>query len=75
MSPTTPASARSDRLRTRRAGLLADEHGATAIEYGLIAALMAVVIIAGLTALGGETGALYTVLDEIRTAIENALAG
>jgi pilus assembly protein Flp/PilA len=29
-----------------------DEDGATAIEYGLIAALIAVVIIAGLTLLG-----------------------
>lgn len=29
-----------------------DESGATAIEYGLIAALIAVVIIAGLTLLG-----------------------
>jgi pilus assembly protein Flp/PilA len=31
---------------------LRDENGATAIEYGLIAALIAVVIIAGLTLLG-----------------------
>jgi pilus assembly protein Flp/PilA len=30
----------------------ADEKGATAIEYGLIAALIAVVIITGLTAIG-----------------------
>ena len=29
-----------------------DEEGATAIEYGLIAGLIAVVIIAGVTALG-----------------------
>ena len=32
--------------------LLKDESGATAIEYGLIAALVSVVIIAGLNALG-----------------------
>ena len=31
---------------------LADESGATAIEYGLIAALIAVVIITAVTALG-----------------------
>jgi pilus assembly protein Flp/PilA len=31
---------------------LADESGATAIEYGLIAALIAVVIIAAVTAVG-----------------------
>lgn len=32
--------------------LLVDDGGATAIEYGLIAALVSVVIIAGLTLLG-----------------------
>lgn len=31
-----------------------DESGATAIEYGLIAALIAVVIIGGLTLVGGK---------------------
>lgn len=31
-----------------------DESGATAIEYGLIAALIAVVIISAVTALGGN---------------------
>ena len=31
---------------------LADEGGATAIEYGLIAALIAVVVIAGVTKVG-----------------------
>ncbi len=34
------------------AAFIRDEDGATAIEYGLIAALIAVVIIAGLTLLG-----------------------
>ena len=33
--------------------LIQDESGATAIEYGLIAGLVAVAIIAALTALGG----------------------
>jgi pilus assembly protein Flp/PilA len=33
-------------------GFLRDEDGATAIEYGLIAALVAVTAIAGFTALG-----------------------
>lgn len=33
---------------------LKDESGATAIEYGLIAALIAVVIIGGVTTLGGN---------------------
>lgn len=35
---------------------LADESGATAIEYGLIAALMAVACIGGMSALGGASG-------------------
>jgi pilus assembly protein Flp/PilA len=36
------------------AKLRKDEKGATAIEYGLIAALIAVAIIGGLTTLGGN---------------------
>jgi pilus assembly protein Flp/PilA len=43
-----------------------DESGATAIEYGLIAALVGVVIISGLTLLGTELNALFgTVADEL----------
>ncbi|WP_347554374.1 Flp family type IVb pilin [Robbsia sp. KACC 23696] len=37
-----------------------DETGATAIEYGLIAGLIAVVIIGGVTALGGKLSTLFT---------------
>jgi pilus assembly protein Flp/PilA len=37
-----------------------DESGATAIEYGLIAALIAVAIIAAATALGGKLSNLFT---------------
>ncbi len=36
-----------------------DETGATAIEYGLIAALIAVVIITGASALGTKVGASF----------------
>lgn len=36
-----------------------DEEGATAIEYGLIAGLIAVGIIAGATALGGGLDTLF----------------
>ncbi|NOT17347.1 MAG: Flp family type IVb pilin [Sulfuriferula sp.] len=39
---------------------LQDEEGATAIEYGLIAGLIAVAIIVGATALGGQLNALFT---------------
>ena len=38
---------------------LADESGATAIEYGLIAALIAVGIIAAATTLGGSLSNLF----------------
>ncbi len=40
--------------------LLKDEGGATAIEYGLIAALVAVVIIVGLTSLGTNLNGTFT---------------
>ena len=39
--------------------LIQDESGATAIEYGLIAALVSVAIIVALTALGGSLSTLF----------------
>lgn len=39
---------------------LKDDGGATAIEYGLIAALIAVVVIGALTAIGGNLNAVMT---------------
>jgi pilus assembly protein Flp/PilA len=39
-----------------------DEEGVTAIEYGLIAALVAVVIIAGATLLGNNLNALFNAI-------------
>ncbi len=36
-----------------------DQKGVTAVEYGLIAGLIAVAIIAALTLLGGDLGALF----------------
>jgi pilus assembly protein Flp/PilA len=41
-----------------------DESGVTAIEYGLIAALIALGIIAGATALGGKLSTLFTNIGE-----------
>ena len=41
-------------MRRFARALLADESGATAIEYGLIVALIAVVIIGTVTTLGGN---------------------
>jgi len=38
---------------------LKDENGATAIEYGLIAALVAVAIVGALTTLGGGLSTMF----------------
>ncbi|WP_306026815.1 MULTISPECIES: Flp family type IVb pilin [unclassified Stappia] len=46
-----------------------DESGATAIEYGLIAGLIGVAIIAAITAAGGSITAMFTrVATELNTA-------
>ncbi len=48
---------------------MSDESGATAIEYGLIAAIVAVAIIVALTALGTSLDALFTgISDELESA-------
>lgn len=47
----------------------ANESGATAIEYGLIAALISVVVIGTLTSLGTDLKAKFSKID---TAIKNA---
>lgn len=48
---------------------LKDESGATAIEYGLIAALVAVVLVTALTALGGQ---LSTTFNKVTTDLAAA---
>jgi pilus assembly protein Flp/PilA len=40
--------------------LLTDQKGATAIEYGLIVALIAIAMMGGLRALGGGAGGMWT---------------
>lgn len=51
------------------ARFLKDESGATAIEYGLIAALIAVGIIAAATTLGDQISNTFkTVSDEMKNA-------
>ena len=45
------------------ARLLKDESGATAIEYGLIAALISVALIGGATALGKGLNSQFTFLN------------
>ncbi|MEZ5864336.1 MAG: Flp family type IVb pilin [Geminicoccaceae bacterium] len=45
--------------RSRCRALLNDQKGATAVEYGLIAALVAITVLIGLFALGGSVGDLW----------------
>ena len=58
-------------LAIRRLGRLLrrDKRGATAIEYGLIVALIAIAMIGGLRTLGGGAGGMWTNL--ANTAEEN----
>ncbi|MBT3238018.1 MAG: Flp family type IVb pilin [Rhodospirillaceae bacterium] len=50
---------------------LNDDSGATAIEYGLIAALVSVAAIAALTAMGGSLNTMFTA---VSTALTGAVA-
>ncbi len=45
-----------------------DESGATAIEYGLIAALVSVAAIGALTAMGGSLNAMFQTVSNALTA-------
>jgi pilus assembly protein Flp/PilA len=50
--------------------LAADQRGATAIEYGLIVALIALAMIGALSALGGGAGGMWT---NISVAVASAM--
>ncbi|HZB70409.1 MAG TPA: Flp family type IVb pilin [Sphingomicrobium sp.] len=56
-------------IRTTLRRLLADQGGATAIEYGLIVALIAVTAIGGISALGGGAGGMWT---DLSSEVQNA---
>ena len=51
-------------IRTTASQLRSDKRGATAIEYGLIAALIAVAIIGGMSKLGGGSSGMWGKLDQ-----------
>ena len=53
-------------------GFLREEGGATAIEYGLIAAMLAVTAIAGMTMFGGGLGNLFS---SVSNKSANAMSG
>ena len=52
--------------------LLQDESGATAIEYGLIAALIAVAIIASLQAVGNNLSTTFTTVSNSLSSANSA---
>ena len=47
-------------LKSAVQAFIADEGGVTAIEYGLIAALIGVAMVAAATALGGKLNGIFT---------------
>jgi pilus assembly protein Flp/PilA len=51
-------------IRTTLRRLLSAKRGATAIEYGLIAALIAVACIGAMRMLGGGSGGMWTIIAE-----------
>jgi pilus assembly protein Flp/PilA len=53
-------------------GFIRDEDGATAIEYGLIAALVSVAAIGALTAMGNSLGSMF---NTVSSALSGAAAG
>ena len=54
-------------ISSRFRSLVRDEKGATAVEYGLIVGLIAVVLVVAVAAL---SGALGTMFDDITTVLE-----
>lgn len=58
-------------MRRFIARFLSDDDGATAIEYGLICALIVLVIISGLAAIGGSNEGSYSrTMQKISDAIK-----
>ena len=58
-----------DAIRRSLHRLFADQRGATAIEYGLIVALIAVAAIGGMSSLGGGAGGMWT---DLSSEVQNA---
>jgi pilus assembly protein Flp/PilA len=60
-----------DYVRIRFRGMTRTERGASAVEYGLLVALIAIAIIVAITFLGG---ALDSIFNKTATAVNNAAA-
>ena len=56
-------------IRNALHSLCSDKRGATAIEYGLIAALIVIAMIGGLSGMGGGVGGMWT---KLSTAVSSA---
>jgi pilus assembly protein Flp/PilA len=54
-------------VKKRVLGLIRDESGATAVEYGLIAAMIALAVVGGM---GSITEALQAILEKIAAAFQ-----
>lgn len=52
-------------IRKLMRALRADDRGATAVEYGLIAALIVVAMIGGLNALGGGANGMWGKINNV----------
>jgi pilus assembly protein Flp/PilA len=52
-----------DYIRIRLQGMVKSERGATAVEYGLLVALIAAVIVAIVASLGGKINTAFTTVD------------
>jgi len=59
-----------DAIRRNLRNLLACEQGATAIEYGLIVALIVVAMMTALSGLGGGVGGMW---GELGNSVANAM--
>lgn len=59
-----------DAVRVEFCRLLADRRGATAVEYGVLAALIVIAIIGALAALGGGTNGMWT---DVGTTVTQAI--
>ena len=58
-------------VRTMGRKLRSDKRGATAIEYGLIVALIAIAMMGGLRSLGGGANGMWSRLDNRFEAASN----
>ena len=59
-------------IRQNMLRLLTDRSGATAIEYGLIAGLIAIAMVSALSMLGGGSGGMWT---NVSSEVTNASTG